>query len=56
MGGNAFDAESGAERAVGSGHVRHEVLRDDLAEGSLLLPGEVLPVPLEVGQRLECGN
>src|SRR5208282_5315907 len=52
-GGHALDAEPRAERPVLGSQVRHEVLGDDLAEGGLLLPREVLPVPLEAGQRLE---
>ena len=49
MGGHALNSESGAERPVWSGQVRHKILPDDLAEGSLLLPRKVLPVPLEAG-------
>src|SRR6202453_4157864 len=56
VGGHALDAEPRPERAVRGGQVRHEGLGDDLAEGGLLLPREVLPVPVEARQRLERGH
>jgi len=53
MSGDAFDAQAWPERTVRGYQIRNEDLKNYLAEQVLLLRGELLPVPLKTGKRLE---
>jgi len=53
MSSHPLDAQAWPERPVRSRQVRDECLGDHLAEHGLLLPREVLPVPLETRKRLK---